>query len=276
MAENTETNNGGEQLVTAVITTYNRPKLARSAIESAVAQTYEPLEIIIVEDGTDSGIEEWLKENYPEEVRYLSHEKNKGLSAARNTGWRNAEGQYVAYLDDDDEWEPSKIEKQVELAISKGEEFGIFYCGHKKLDQNGEIVNINQPKLRGNIREEIIHKGLSTNSSTFMFRKKALKTIGGFDEELNSHIDYDIWMQVARAGYYCDLVDEPLALSVDHDIPTMMSDVDTRVPATKKYIEKWRPVFEEWVGTKEAEKRMSAFYTKIISNNGVNDIPRLP
>ena len=72
-------------LVTVVVTTYNRPEMVHHAIQSVLAQTYEPLEIIIVEDGSDSGLEAWLQEKCFTQIRYIRHEKNQGLAAARNT-----------------------------------------------------------------------------------------------------------------------------------------------------------------------------------------------
>ncbi len=96
-------------LVTAVVTTYNRPQLVQRAIKSVLSQTYEPLEIILVEDGSDSGVGAWLQEERLEHIHYICHEENRGLAAARNTGLKLSHGTYIAYLDDDDEEPPMPV-----------------------------------------------------------------------------------------------------------------------------------------------------------------------
>ena len=101
-------------LVTVVVTTYDRPTLVKRALQSVFAQTYSSLEIIVVEDGSSTDTESWLRAQ-DSTVKYICHQMNKGLAAARNTGLKHASGEYIAYLDDDDEWKPNRIEKQIEL-----------------------------------------------------------------------------------------------------------------------------------------------------------------
>ncbi|GAJ16728.1 unnamed protein product, partial [marine sediment metagenome] len=101
--------------VSVIITTYNRFNLAKRAINSVLLQTYKPLEIIVVEDGSNSGIDKWLENK---DVKYVRRFKNKGTSAARNTGIKLAAGNFIAFLDDDDVWKPERLEKQVKLLNS--------------------------------------------------------------------------------------------------------------------------------------------------------------
>src|SRR5215212_11526906 len=100
-------------LVSVVIPTYNRRRLVVEAVESALAQTYRPLEILVVDDGSTDGTEAELH-RFGSAVRYLK-QPNQGAAAARNRGIRAATGELVAFLDSDDLWAPAKIEKQVAL-----------------------------------------------------------------------------------------------------------------------------------------------------------------
>ena len=192
----------GKPLVTAVVTTYNRPQMVQRAIQSILAQTYEPLEIIVVEDGIDSGIKAWLKQKSLNHVRYYRHETNKGLSAARNTGISKSRGEYIAFLDDDDEWKPDALEKRIAFSEKKQEELGVVYCGCEIHIPHENRITYNMPKIEGNIKKYIINHDLSTIPSSCLFPGKVLQVIGGFDESLGSSIDHDIWMNLAVHGYH--------------------------------------------------------------------------
>ena len=107
--------------VSVIIPTYNRANLIARSIESALNQTYRDFEILIVDDGstdaTFDAVSPFLKHAH---VRYLRHEKNKGHQAARNTGVKNASGDYIAFLDSDDTWNPQKIELQLDAINKRG------------------------------------------------------------------------------------------------------------------------------------------------------------
>jgi glycosyltransferase involved in cell wall biosynthesis len=107
--------------VSVIIPTYNRANLIARSIESALNQTYRDFEILIVDDGstdaTFDAVSPFLKHPH---VRYLRHEKNKGHQAARNTGVKNASGDYIAFLDSDDTWNPQKIELQLDAINKRG------------------------------------------------------------------------------------------------------------------------------------------------------------
>lgn len=258
-------------LVTAVITTYNRPQLVRRAIRSVVAQTYEPLEIIVVEDGSDSGVEAWLQDEGLSHIRYVRYEENKGLAAARNTGLRLARGKYVAFLDDDDEWVADKLLKQVELAETKSEGWAAIYCGALGVGAHGQIIH--KPSLRGDIRAEIVQKGwptLPVNSSLFV--RQALQQVGGYDEDLASHTEFGIWMKMAQAQYKADYVDEYLVIYYQHQGAKMMRDVKTRLQATDAFIEKWFPEWKKWFGKDRAREYCAQFYNLVLTTLGATSI----
>lgn len=105
-------------LVTAVIPTLNRPVLVCRAVRDALGQTYEHMEVLVIIDGPDPATEEALAKIADPRLRVLKNAENQGLAENRNIGVRHARGEWIAFLDDDDEWMPEKVERQLEAALS--------------------------------------------------------------------------------------------------------------------------------------------------------------
>jgi glycosyltransferase involved in cell wall biosynthesis len=259
---------GEGPLVTAVVTTFDRPSMAKRAVQSVLAQTYELVEVVVVEDGSRNGIDRWLEEMKLQRVRYFRHERNRGLAATRNTGIKNARGDYIAFLDDDDEWLPEKLARQVNQLRREGDSCGVVYCGALLLSEEGEVVGQNRPKLCGDIRSAIREKGLFTVPSSCVFRRAALDRVGGYDETLPSHIDHDIWLQLAREGYACSFVDECLVKVHQHHEQKMTDDASSRVEATRLFCTKWEDYLETWFGRWETRRYCSQFKGRVMAMLG--------
>ncbi|MFB6284675.1 MAG: glycosyltransferase family 2 protein, partial [Halobacteria archaeon] len=193
----------GKPVVSAIITTYQRHELCKRAVNSVLDQTYEDIELTVVEDGSNSGIDSWLDKKISD-AEYVKHEENRGLAAARNTGIEHTTGELVAFLDDDDGWKPTKIEKQVEKINSLSDRvkrnLGVVYCGIERRTPEGDLKSVGRTENEGFLNESIKRKGASTNPSSFLFPRQAIQDVGGFDESLPSSIDHDIWMKLATHG----------------------------------------------------------------------------
>lgn len=264
-----------EPLVTSVITTYNRSEPARRAIRSALDQTYPYQQIIVVEDGSDSGIAAWLEsEQLMQAVTYVRHDANRGLSAARNTGLSLAAGEYVAYLDDDDEWLPQKTARQVALMATCPPDTGIVYCGAVVKTSAGKVVGHNRPKIEGDIRQAIIDRGLTTVPSASLFRKTTLEAVGGHDEALRSNVDHDIWFRLADGGFGAAAIDEPLVVAHEHSRARMTTDVGTRIHAVEAFLENWYPALRSWFGESRARQFQVEYCTKVIGRLGAECLSR--
>lgn len=254
-------------LVTAVVTTYNRFNEATRAIESVLAQTYEPIEFIIVEDGANSGVENWLAEQGYDRARYVRHATNRGLPGARNTGIALASGEYLAFLDDDDSWKPERIERQVDTLQSVSdkarEDLGVVYCAVESRE-NGRITSIIPPKNRGELKEAIKREGPSTLQSSCLFSTEALVDVGGYDESLVSSVDHDVWLALAVEGYSAETVSEPLVISYETFADSMMTNTDDRIRGVKQFVRKWRPTYVEWFGLAESERRLQRYFARVI------------
>lgn len=251
--------------VTAVITTYQRFDDAKRAIQSVVAQTYQPLEIIVVEDGTDSGIEAWLKAQGLTQVRYIRHPYNRGLAAARNTGWQAASGEYVAYLDDDDIWKPERISRQIDLVLSlsavERTKTAVVTCATEMYFPRNGRVSVRMPQDRGSLEQAMMNGIGSTPSSSFLFLKNALEKVGGFDEKLVSSVDHDIWMSLAVEGFHTDFVPEPLVIHFDRfRRHSAMSATERRIAGVRQYIEKWLPTYRKWFGELGAQNHARWYF----------------
>jgi glycosyltransferase involved in cell wall biosynthesis len=163
-------------VISVIIPTYNRAHLVGRAIRSVLAQTFQDWELIVVDDGSSDNTEEVVCSFQDPRICYISHEVNRGGSAARNTGIKVARGEYVSFLDSDDEWLPEKLEKQLAcFRNTQMEQLGMVVCGRIDLDEKGEKVTEKNPDVHGWVYEDILNLTWSPSTPTMMIRynKKA-------------------------------------------------------------------------------------------------------
>src|SRR3990167_7894784 len=116
-------------LVTVIIPTYNRFELLKKALVSVLNQSFEDFEVLIIDDCSQDQTSRIPEYSADSRIRYIKNDRNKGMSAVRNIGIRNSKGTYIAFLDDDDEWMPDKLEKQMSLLIPGPPNLGAVYTG---------------------------------------------------------------------------------------------------------------------------------------------------
>lgn len=188
------------KLVTAIITTHNRKNLLMSAISSVQKQTYKPLELIVVDDASSDGtgaVLERLSKQYKFKYIYISKEESKGGNYARNKGIMEASGEYIGFLDDDDEWFPDKIEKQVAY-IRDNPECGAVGCGRVIEDNHGKKIKQDlSSRLEGELSEKVF-TGTVLLSSEVLVKKKLIVDIGLFDENLKYWQDYELTIRLLQ------------------------------------------------------------------------------
>lgn len=198
-------------LISVVIPTYNYRKYVVEAIESVLAQSYQPLEVIVADDGSTDGTGEELA-RYGDRIRYF-YQENRGLPAARNLGIRAAGGEYVAFLDSDDLWQPTKLERQMAV-MERDPRVGVVFCEFECWDLvSGETRRGScRADVRGDIRRKLLHKNCVTGSaSAVLVRRGCFDKVGLFDEALRSAEDWDLWIRISRE-YHFDYVLEPLVI----------------------------------------------------------------
>lgn len=194
-------------LVSCIITSYRRKKeIVGRAIDSILAQTYSPIEIYIIDDNRGEGAEIFsggLKElsSERENVPIIMTEGGHGGQYARNTGIRYSKGEYVAFLDDDDEWLPEKIEKQVRL-MNEHPECGMCYTDGYRVydDRKGsgrELIHANYFRDRLSFRD-LLHEDRIGSTSQALIRRSVFDEVGGFDTDMPARQDYEMWLRISR------------------------------------------------------------------------------
>ena len=207
---------GSHPTVSVVIPTYNRASMLGRAIRSVVSQTFQDLEVLVVNDGSTDGTDAIVHSFNDERIVYLRHEMNLGGSVACNTGIRQAKGEYIALLDDDDEWLPTKLERQVELfqKDTRGE-VGVVDCDYVAVWDDREVV----VKARdGWLYEDLLSLRCGICASSALFRRASLDGGRLFDERYPVPEDRDFFVQIARR-YKFARVPESLVRVYRHDGP---------------------------------------------------------
>lgn len=201
-------------LVSCVIPVYNGAAFVAEAIGSVLSQTYEPLECIVVDDGSTDDTAQVVG-GFGEQIRQL-RESNRGAAAARNAGTRAARGQFVAFLDADDIWEATKLERQMAL-FRAHRELALVYCGLRLVDREGKHLGSLPPAdpllaLRNTLLAEPPFISLA---QTGVIPRHVLLATGGFDERLLTGEDSDLAWRLA-VQFPIAAVPEPLASYRSH------------------------------------------------------------
>jgi glycosyltransferase involved in cell wall biosynthesis len=196
-------------LVSVVIPAYNRANVLPRAINSVLAQTYKDFEIIVVDDCSKDNTGEVMKQFSDPRIRYIKHERNKGGNAARNTGIKASEGEFVAFLDSDDEWLPIKLEKQLP-AFTKSN-VGLVYSGFIFIEESVATQRRYLVNKTEDFRQDLLVTNFVGTASVAVVRKVLLNRINGFDETLRSCQDWDLYLRLSEICEF-ECVAEFLAL----------------------------------------------------------------
>ena len=181
-------------LVSVIIPTYNRKETISRSIQSVLNQTYENVEIIVVDDGSTDGTKEHILEKYGDTVVYVENHRKKGPSGARNYGVQIANGKYIAFQDSDDEWNEKKLEKQMEILLTNTD-IKMVYCEvarYREEEFLGTRPNSQMPieQKQGALFSYLILNPL-IGTPTMTVEKEAFISIGGFAETLGAAEDYE-------------------------------------------------------------------------------------
>jgi glycosyltransferase involved in cell wall biosynthesis len=203
--------------VSVIIPTYNRAELLYAAIASVLGQTFQDFEILVVDDHSPDHTAQVVQRFHDGRIRYLLHETNKGGAAARNTGIQNSAGEYIAFLDDDDEWLPEKLGMQIALLENSPPEVGCIYTGYLVIDRaSGNILGQKPAVKRGDLSTALLSGNCLGGTSSVLVRRECFNAVGLFDEALPSFQDYDLWIRLAQKFQF-DCISRPLLKYYVHD-----------------------------------------------------------
>lgn len=202
-------------LVSVIMPTYKRSDKLLRAIDSVLAQTYPSIELLLVNDNDphDAYTRELLEktEHLRKDPRFqlIIQDKHINGAVARNVGIKKAQGEYIAFLDDDDWWAPEKISRQVEVLSDLDSEWGGVSCKFMLYDSMGRIIGKTQKYRDGYIYKDILNLLSDVATGTLLLRRKALDDAGYFDEKLLRHQDLQL-LVMFTSHYKLKEVDEYL------------------------------------------------------------------
>ncbi len=200
--------------VSVIIPTYNRVEFLKLTLDSVVSQTYRPLEIIVVDDGSPNTETAELCARY-ENIKYIRIENSGGPALPRNIGIDNATGQFVAFVDDDDIWLPNKIKEQVDV-LEAHKEFDLVHCNCSVIDENGNLTNdvVGKPRdasvKHGDVKLKMIGNW-TLMMPTPLLRRSLIDEVGVFNTSIPPALeDVEFW---TRCSFYTKFyyIDKPLA-----------------------------------------------------------------
>src|SRR5215471_4938106 len=221
--------------VSVVIPTYNRARFLPVAIRSVLRQTFKDFEILIIDDASSDDTEAVVEGIGDSRIRYIRHEQNRRISGARNTGVRNSTGEYIAFLDDDDEWVPDKLARQVGVLDGAAQIVGAVYTAFAQVDvATEEVLGVVTPTQRGHILHALCVRNCVGTASTVCLRRQCFEDVGLFDESVAFGEEYDMWIRVAHRFDFT-YINEPLVrygvhggrLSVNY--PIMISGLERQL-----------------------------------------------
>lgn len=238
-----------KSIVSIIIPTFKRNQYLKRAINSVLNQTFNEFEIIVVDDNNEGSryrkLNEKLMEDYKdnEKVIYIKHQQNLNGAAARNTGIKFSKSKYIAFLDDDDEYLPEKIELQINLLEKLDKTWGGAYCGYSIYKKNKLLQN-NLNLRSGNLKEKLLlMENPLGGCSTLLLRRSILEELDGFDTNFTRHQDWELLIRFFRK-YKIAYINKIL---VERHLDDRNNAVDPEkiILIKEKYLKKFKKDIEE-------------------------------
>jgi glycosyltransferase involved in cell wall biosynthesis len=208
--------------VSVVIPTFNRSISLQRAINSVFKQTYQNYELIIVDDNSNDDTWEKIKKIKDNRIRYYHNEKNLGGSCCRNIGIGLSNSKYIAFLDDDDEWFPTKLEKQMSIIQTTNSDYCGVHTGFSFI-KGIKFIKDQIPQKEGDLFIDLLCSNCIGTTSTFLVKKSCLLDTGNFDEKLPAAQDWDLYIRLAKK-YKFKRISESLVNYYIHDKEQITDD----------------------------------------------------
>lgn len=252
-------------MISCIIPTYKRSDSLLRAVNSILDQTYENVEVIVVDDNEPNDeysliVQQNLGFIEDERLRYLQQEKHINGAAARNFGVNQSKGQYIAFLDDDDEWMPDKLEKQVTILSNLDMSYGAV-SSLTTIYRNGEKVRTTPAYTETDLHKKVLEHSVSIFTGTVLFRKECLDETGYFNTKLERHQDLQLF-----TDFLAHYKMKPMNISL---MKSHVDDAGNR-PDTSKLVKVKKEFFEEMqddmamYSKKEQKNILASHYFEII------------
>lgn len=205
-----------KELISVIIPTRNRVNLLKQAVDSVLTQTHENLELIIVDEASTDETREYLKTINDSRVHFIYHEEPKGGNTARNNGLAKAEGDFIAFLDDDDIWAKRKLQVQYN-AMLEHDDVGMVSCNNLVINTDNDIVRQSSRgyniKYNNKVALKKIMIGNFMGGASFpLIRRDCLEEVNGFQEHLKSAQETNLYLRIISNGHAVFMCGDPLLL----------------------------------------------------------------
>ena len=243
-------------MVSVIIPAYNRENTIERAVMSVLNQTYKDLELIVVDDCSKDNTVEVLKSIEDDRLKIIELEKNSGACVARNVGIENAQGDYIAFQDSDDEWLLDKLEKQ--MAIFEKEKVDLVFCAFNRFGLGEDLTYPKFPE--GIVERKVLLEDSRISTQTLIGKKECFENIK-FDPEMPRLQDYDITIRLSKK-YRIYFVNQPLVnMYVQND--SISKNNDKLLKAESMILSKYKDDVEKYEDFKYHNVRVLAIYKRI-------------
>lgn len=243
-------------MVSVIIPAYNREKTIERAVMSVLNQTYKDLELIVVDDCSKDNTVEVLKSIKDDRLKIIRLEKNSGACVARNVGIENAQGDYIAFQDSDDEWLLDKLEKQ--MAIFEKEKVDLVFCAFNRFGLGEDLTYPELPE--GIVERKVLLEDSRISTQTLIGKKECFENVK-FDPEMPRLQDYDITIRLSKK-YSIYFVNKPLVnMYVQND--SISKNKDKLIKAESMILSKYKDDVEKYEDFKYHNVRVLAIYKRI-------------
>ncbi|MDH4232118.1 MAG: glycosyltransferase [Nitrospirota bacterium] len=223
--------------ISVIIPTYNRAERLQHAMASVLRQTCGDFELIVVDNGSTDNTREIVTNTRDARIHYISHPTNCGAAVARNIGIRGAKGEFIGFLDDDDEWLPCKLEKQLDTFRNSRSNVGVVYSGSSIIsDRSGRTIHSFASHSPGHKDIDFL-RTVTFSTSVPLIRKSCFLDVGLFDETLPGAQDKDMWIRLAK-HYEFGFVPEILVKRYIHG-EQISADLKIKIEAKEKIYRKY-------------------------------------
>lgn len=205
-------------LFSIVTPSYNRPDFLGRLLDSICRQTIQDFDVFVIDDASqDRDAYAYVINHFSQYIslRYFRNEVNRGAQYSRNRGVAESSGELIAFVDDDDEWMPRKLEQQAALFSAASAQLGLVYTWADAVNEESIVTHSYRAFHHGNVLAALLD-ACFIPSPTVIVRRAVIEKLGGFDESLPSCQDWDMWIRIADAGFHIDVVKDILALHHKH------------------------------------------------------------
>lgn len=231
-------------MVSVIIPTYGRTKeIVLRAVDSVKKQTYTDWELYVVDDNKENNpfsdnIRNAIEGQADNRMHYIRMENNSGACAARNKGAQVSLGEYLAFLDDDDEWRPERLEKQVPLLEDK--KVGFSYCGMWILNEKKNKGTSSWIQFEnGNVYKKLLKSNFMGGVSNFIIKRSAFVDCGGFREDMPSSQDYEFWIRLSQKYNVSSLAEDLTVLHI-HGGDSITGSLERRIAGFRKILKLYK------------------------------------